>query len=97
MPVSADCVFIPGVADPNIISQLVENIHGPINILANPGVPNTVELQRMGVKRVSMDSGTMRATLALIRRIADELLTSGTYKNFSVNSIPYHEVNELFL
>ena len=93
----ADCVFIPGVADPNIISQLVENIHGPINILANPGVPNTVELQRMGVKRVSMGSGPMRATLALIRHIADELLTNGTYKNFTVNSIPYHEVNELFV
>lgn len=93
----ADCVFIPGVADLNIISRLVESIHGPINILANPGVPSTLELQRLGVRRVSTGSGPMRATLALIRHIADELLTNGTYKNFTVNSIPYHEVNELFL
>lgn len=93
----ADCVFIPGIGDPNIIKQLVDNIHGPINILANPGVPSTLELQRLGVKRVSTGSGPMRATLAVIRQIADELLTHGTYKNFTVNSIPYEEVNELFM
>lgn len=93
----ADCVFIPGVGDPSMITHLVENIDGPINILANPGVPSTMELQRLGVKRVSTGSGPMRATLALIRRIADELLTDGTYKNFTVNSIPYHEANALFL
>jgi hypothetical protein len=39
----------------------------------------------------------MRATLALIRHISEELLANGTYKNFTNNSIPYHEVNELFL
>lgn len=93
----ADCVFIPGVGDPGIITNLVNNIHGPINILANPNVPSTFELQQMGVRRVSTGSGPMRATLAVIRHIADELMTNVTYKNFTVNSIPYHEVNKLFL
>ena len=93
----ADCVFIPGIGDCNIIDHLVREIHGPINILVNPNVPSTMELQQLGVKRISTGSGPMRATLALIRKIADELLTEGTYKNFTVNSISYSEVNALFL
>ena len=93
----ADCVFIPGIGDSNIIARLVREIHGPINILANPNVPNTMELQRLGVKRVSTGSGPMRATLALVRQIANELFVEGTYNNFTANSIPYNEVNALFL
>lgn len=31
----ADCVFIPGIGNPSIITQLVNNINGPISILAN--------------------------------------------------------------
>lgn len=93
----ADCVFIPGIGNPNIIAQLVRDIHGPINILANPNVPSTMELQQLGVKRVSTGSGPMRATLALVRQIANELIMEGTYKNFTVNSISYNEVNALFL
>jgi len=52
----ADCVFIPGIGDPKIIEALVRQVHGPINILANPDVPPIPELQRLGVARVSMGS-----------------------------------------
>ena len=92
----ADCIFVPGVGDPAIIARLVQEIHAPINILANPGVPTTKELHALGVKRVSTGSGPMRATLALIRQIADELLTDGSYTRFTTDSIPYNEVNALF-
>lgn len=92
----ADCIFVPGMSDPNIIAQLVQEINGPINILANSGVPTTNELQQLGVKRVSTGSGPMRATLTLIRQIANELLTEGSYKKFTNGVIPYNEVNALF-
>jgi 2-methylisocitrate lyase-like PEP mutase family enzyme len=92
----ADCLFVPGVADPEIIARLVREIHGPINILANPGVPSAPELERLGVARVSMGSGPMRATMALVRRIAKELMETGTYKTFTDDTIPYAEVNRLF-
>ena len=37
----------------------------------------------------------MRATLALARDAADELLQKGTYNTFLDRNIPYTEVNEL--
>jgi 2-methylisocitrate lyase-like PEP mutase family enzyme len=92
----ADCLFVPGVGDPEVIARLVREIHGPLNILANPGVPSAPELERLGVARVSMGSGPMRATMGLVRRIAKELMETGTYQAFTDSTIPYAEANKLF-
>ena len=75
----ADCVFAPGLRDPETIAKLVHDVQCPVNILAGPGYPSLPELQKLGVARVSLGSGPMRATLGLLRRIAEELKTSGTY------------------
>jgi 2-methylisocitrate lyase-like PEP mutase family enzyme len=80
----ADCIFVQPVSDRETISTLVKEIDAPINILANPGIgagvpPSVRELQDLGVARLSLGSGVMKATLALIKKVADELLEKGTY------------------
>jgi 2-methylisocitrate lyase-like PEP mutase family enzyme len=80
----ADCIFIQPVWEKETISTLVKEIHAPINILANPGIgvglpPSVRELQDLGVSRLSLGSGLMKATLALIKKVADELSEKGTY------------------
>lgn len=92
----ADCLFVPGVTDRETIGRLVRGIQGPINILAVAGSPPIAELQKLGVARVSVGSGPMIATLGLIRRIANELLQSGTYSSFTEGAIPYAEAKKLF-
>jgi 2-methylisocitrate lyase-like PEP mutase family enzyme len=91
----ADCLFLPGIADAAVIARLVREINGPINILAGPSAPSAGELERMGVRRVSMGSGPMRATMALTQRIAHELAESGTYASFTRDTISYVEANRL--
>jgi len=81
----ADCIFVQPVSDRETISTLVKEIDAPINILANPGMgggipPSVSELQDLGVARLSLGSGLMKATLALIKKVADELSEKGTYK-----------------
>jgi 2-methylisocitrate lyase-like PEP mutase family enzyme len=90
----ADCLFIPGVRDAATIGSLARAIHGPINILAVAGTPAIDELKRLGVARVSVGSGPMRATLTLVRRIAEEL-QRGTYASFTEDVISHAEVNKL--
>ncbi|MGC2743706.1 MAG: isocitrate lyase/phosphoenolpyruvate mutase family protein [Candidatus Angelobacter sp.] len=69
---------------------------GPaINILAGAGVPSIPELAKLGVKRVSYGSGPHRATMGLLRRIADEARTSGTFKSLTEGAVPYEEINGL--
>ena len=91
----ADCVFVPGVRDAATIGALVKGIGGPVNVLAGNGSPSLKELEALGVARVSMGSGPMRATLALMRDIARELKTTGTYASFTKRTMTYAEVNEL--
>ena len=91
----ADCLFVPGVRDTATIGRLTAAIDGPVNILAVPGAPSVGELERLGVRRVSVGSGPMRATLALTARIARELLDAGTYTSFS-DAMPYADVYRLF-
>ncbi len=92
----ADGLFVPGLRDPQTISRLLAEIHRPLNILAAKGVPPAKQLERIGVSRLSVGSGPMRATLALTRSIANELLQKGTYSAFLVDSPSHAEVNEMF-
>jgi 2-methylisocitrate lyase-like PEP mutase family enzyme len=80
----ADCIFVQPVWDEETISTLVREISAPINILANPGIgagtpPPVSKLQDLGVARLSLGSGLMKATLALTKKVADELSEKGTY------------------
>jgi 2-methylisocitrate lyase-like PEP mutase family enzyme len=67
-----------------------------INILAGPGVPSIPELAKLGVKRVSYGSGPHRAAMGLLRRIASEARTLGTYQALTEGAVPYEEINGLF-
>jgi hypothetical protein len=43
-----------------------------------------------------MGSGPMRATMGLLRRIAEETTRTGTYKVLIDGTVPYAEMNGLF-
>ncbi|MDD4968944.1 MAG: isocitrate lyase/phosphoenolpyruvate mutase family protein [Paludibacter sp.] len=89
----ADCIFVQPVWDRETIATLVKEINAPINILSNPGngaglPPSVRELQDLGVARLSLGSSVMKATLALIKKIANELLEKGTYNILSDTLTP---------
>ncbi|MFY9528740.1 MAG: isocitrate lyase/phosphoenolpyruvate mutase family protein [Candidatus Acidiferrales bacterium] len=92
----AQSLFAPGVKDKETIAQLVRGVHGPLNILATAGTPPIAELEKIGVARVSLGSGPMRATMALVARIACQLREEGTYSLFTDGAITYTEANRLF-
>lgn len=88
----ADGIFVPGVADRDVIRALAKEIPGPLNVLATSSTPPAAELQAMGVARLSAGSGPMRAALATARRVALELKTAGT---FTAEAVAYEELNRL--
>jgi len=91
----ADCLFVPGVRDEETIALLVGALRFPLNILASAGSPSVSRLQEIGVARVSVGSGPMRATMGLMRRITEEFREHGTYTRMLDGAIPYAEANEL--
>ena len=92
----ADCIFVPNVWEADKISALVNEINGPVNILVNPtngtGLPPSInELEDLGVSRVSIGSSLMKATLNLIKKVADEFIQKGTYGSYSDALMPIEE------
>ena len=98
----ADCIFVQPVWEKETIATLVKEINAPINILSNPGIgagllpPSVSELQDLGVARLSMGSGLMKATLALIKKVADELSEKGTYSILLDSLTPLPETAEAY-
>ncbi len=89
----ADCIFVQPVIDKEMISTLVREIDAPINILLNPTLGATLtlsvnELQDLGVARLSLGSSLMKSTLALIKKVADELYNNGTTNILSDSLTP---------
>ena len=92
----AQSLFIPGVKDKETIAQLVNGVRGPVNILATAGTPPLAELEKLGVARVSVGSGPMRATLGLAARIARQLHDEGTFSLMTDGAMTYADANRLF-
>jgi 2-methylisocitrate lyase-like PEP mutase family enzyme len=93
----ADCLFVPGVKDPDTIAALVKEIDGPLNVVMGlVGSSLSVrQLQGLGVKRISIGDSLTRATFGLIRRAAEELSQDGTFK-FADEQIPDDELCQFF-
>lgn len=79
----ADCLFVPGPMDPDTIGRLVREIDGPLNVLgARGGAASALsapDLERLGVKRVSIGGSLAVAALAFVQRAMRELREHGTF------------------
>ncbi len=73
----------------------MRSLDGPINILAVKGTPPIADLEALGVARVSLGSGPLRAALAVVRDTARELKAQGTYGAFTAHALAFDEVNDL--
>jgi 2-methylisocitrate lyase-like PEP mutase family enzyme len=92
---SADSLFVPAVRDAPTIATLASRIGGPLNVLAGPGTPPIPELERMGVARVSVGSWPGLAAQTLTRKIAQEMLGTGTYSFITGDTITYPDANSM--
>jgi 2-methylisocitrate lyase-like PEP mutase family enzyme len=94
----ANCLFVPGPMDADTIGRLVREIDGPLNVLGARGGSGSAlsiaDLERLGVKRVSLGGSLCVAVLAFVQRSLQELRESGTFgyaraalSNASVNAV----------
>jgi 2-methylisocitrate lyase-like PEP mutase family enzyme len=91
----ADCLFVPGLCDREIIAKLVKALDAPLNILASQGCPSLDELEKIGVARVSAGSSAMRAAMGAFQRVAKDWLAHGSYDSLHQVTVPYDEVNHM--
>ena len=93
----ADCLYVPGITDPETIGQLVREVDAPINVVMGlAGSPMSVaQLEDLGVKRISIGGSLARATFGLIRRAAAEIRDHGTF-TYAAEQVPDSELCQFF-
>lgn len=78
LDVGAECVFIPGVLDADVTSQLVEGIgRGKISVIGLPGALTAAEYEALGVARISYGPTTQRVALTALQDVASSLYADG--------------------
>ncbi len=91
----ADCAFVPFVTDRALIARLAREIEGPLNVLGTPDSPPVAELERLGVRRISIGGGLARAAYGRARRVALEVKETGTFQSLREGTISYGEMQRL--
>jgi len=91
----ADCLFVPGLCDREVIEKLVKTLGAPLNILASEGCPSLDELEKMRVARVSAGSSAMRAAMGAFKRVAQDWLKHESYDSLHQVTVPYQELNRM--
>jgi 2-methylisocitrate lyase-like PEP mutase family enzyme len=94
----ADCLYAPGVSDPNEIARIVKTVAPkPLNVLVS-GFNHQLtfsDLADLGVRRISVGSGLALAAWGAFIRAAQGVQTNGTF-NLLANNAPSGDLNELF-
>ncbi|MCB1479798.1 MAG: isocitrate lyase/phosphoenolpyruvate mutase family protein [Rhodobiaceae bacterium] len=84
----ADVIYAPGITSPVEISTLVREGGAAVNVLGGIGRHplSLVELESLGVKRVSIGPQLIRAALGGFMRAATELRDKGTFDFVQTNA-----------
>src|SRR6266508_6831275 len=94
----ADCLYAPGVSNPDEIAQIVKTVAPkPVNVLVS-GFNHQLsmsQLANLGVRRISVGSGLALAAWGTFLRAAQDIKTNGSF-TLLANNAPSADLNELF-
>jgi len=94
----ADCLYAPGVTDPEEISAIVDAVAPkPVNVLVSTNNCNVTvaQLADLGVRRISVGGALARAAWGGFVRAAKEIQETGSFAAFA-DATPFSELNDLF-
>ncbi|HEU4767739.1 MAG TPA: isocitrate lyase/phosphoenolpyruvate mutase family protein [Pyrinomonadaceae bacterium] len=94
----ADCLYAPGVSDPQEIAAIVKAVSPrPVNVLVSWPDPNLTlaKLTDLGVRRISVGSGLARVAWGAFMRAAQSIATTGTFDMLGEGAA-FAELNKVF-
>lgn len=91
----ADCIFIPGSMNKKTIEELTHSIKAPVNIILNSGFHDFEELEKIGVRRLSIGSAPVRSVYNHLIKLASGL-QNGEVTEMLDNPFTYYQANEYF-
>jgi 2-methylisocitrate lyase-like PEP mutase family enzyme len=95
----ADCLFAPGVREPDDISAIVKAVSPkPVNVLVSAPNPalSVSRLADLGVRRISVGSALARVAWGAFMRAAQSIAESGSFDAFA-DAASFGELNDVML
>jgi 2-methylisocitrate lyase-like PEP mutase family enzyme len=94
----ADCLFAPGVNDPQQIRDIVNAVHPkPVNVIIPSFIPGLTlsTLEDLGVRRISVGSALSRVAWKAFMDVARSIKETGTFNELS-RAASFADVNGVF-
>lgn len=93
----ADCIFVPGLNDPDDLRRFAREVEAPVSVVAGLGDPqlSVAELADIGIRRISTGGSLARACFGLLQRAARELAEQGTF-SYTRDAIPDPDINAFY-
>ena len=88
----ADCIYPIGPGDPATLKPILEQVRVPINVYASTAAAPMRELETLGVARLSLGPGMLRASLTTMKRVAQRLLDYDSYESFTKDVLSSDEI-----
>lgn len=89
----ADGVFVPGLTHSDLIKEVTNEIHVPLNLLAGSWIEDGALLKSLGVSRLTFGSAATRECAGHLKTFAHQYLEG----NYNINpALSYREFNALF-
>jgi 2-methylisocitrate lyase-like PEP mutase family enzyme len=83
----ASGVFVPGLADLDVLARLCETVGVPVNVMVSPGLPSVEALAAAGVRRISQGGSGFLLAAGYLERMA-KTFVEGPYETAGGDVVP---------
>jgi len=92
----ADGLFVPGLTGTNDIVKITKGTELPINLMADPALPNAPGLAKLNVRRLSAGIGLAKIIFGHVRRLSELFLQEGDSKVLNEEGMSFGDLQNLF-
>ncbi len=87
-----DCIYPILLEDLASLAKMRETLEAPVNVYASAGAPSIRELEEVGISRLSLGPGVLKATFKAMKDVAELLLRGGSYESFTSEAPSSEEI-----
>ena len=91
----ADCIYLIALGDVETLQQIQAEIDAPINVYASASTASMAELEAIGISRLSLGPGFLKASLTAMKKVALELKNYSSYDSFTKDVMTSEEIVKL--
>ncbi|ADG76491.1 conserved hypothetical protein [Cellulomonas flavigena DSM 20109] len=91
----ADGLFVPGLVDLDALEALTAATTLAVNVMVWPGAPTVAELEKVGVRRISVGTALAQSAYTVALEGARQVLETGSYDSLA-GSLDFGTLNGLF-